>query len=145
MVASGFLPDTTAVSPYRLVIHLVLALTLYAAIVWTGLSALYPLRHRVPVSRLLRGLAIASLGDGELTIVAGGFTAGLHAGLTYNTFPLMDGRLVPADYAMLIRWSATLPRTSLRCSSTIVCLATVTLILISTLVGVGWRAGLPRR
>src|ERR1700761_1866905 len=68
MVASGVLPDTTAVSPYRLVIHLVLALTLYAAIVWTGLSALYPLRHRVPISRLLRGLAIASLVMVSVTI-----------------------------------------------------------------------------
>ena len=36
-----------------------------------------------------------------LTIVAGGFVAGLHAGLIYNTFPLMDGRLVPAGYATL--------------------------------------------
>ncbi len=36
-----------------------------------------------------------------LTIVAGGFVAGLHAGLTYNTFPLMDGHLVPAGYAQL--------------------------------------------
>src|SRR6185437_6740633 len=38
MVASGFLPDTTSVSPVRLVVHLALALALYAAIVWTGLS-----------------------------------------------------------------------------------------------------------
>ncbi len=36
-----------------------------------------------------------------LTIAAGGFVAGLHAGLTYNTFPLMDGSLVPAGYARL--------------------------------------------
>jgi cytochrome c oxidase assembly protein subunit 15 len=36
-----------------------------------------------------------------LTILAGGFVAGLHAGLTYNTFPLMDGRFVPAGYAQL--------------------------------------------
>ena len=36
-----------------------------------------------------------------LSICAGGFTAGLHAGLTYNTFPLMDGQLVPAGYAQL--------------------------------------------
>jgi heme a synthase len=36
-----------------------------------------------------------------LTIAAGGFTAGLHAGLTYNTFPLMDGRLVPSGYGQL--------------------------------------------
>ena len=46
MVASGFLPDSTAVSPYRLVMHLALALVLYAAIVWTGLSLLQP-RQRV--------------------------------------------------------------------------------------------------
>ena len=38
MVASGFLPDSTAVSPYRLVIHLALRLLLYAAVVWTGLA-----------------------------------------------------------------------------------------------------------
>jgi heme a synthase len=36
-----------------------------------------------------------------LTIAAGGFVAGTRAGLTYNTFPLMDGRLVPAGYAQL--------------------------------------------
>jgi cytochrome c oxidase assembly protein subunit 15 len=30
-----------------------------------------------------------------LTILAGGFVAGLNAGLVYNTFPFMDGRLVP--------------------------------------------------
>jgi cytochrome c oxidase assembly protein subunit 15 len=36
-----------------------------------------------------------------LTIVAGGFVAGLHAGLVYNTFPLMDGGLAPPEYAQL--------------------------------------------
>src|SRR5207237_4496471 len=36
-----------------------------------------------------------------LTIVAGGFVAGLHAGLTYNTFPLMDGSFLPVGYAQL--------------------------------------------
>jgi cytochrome c oxidase assembly protein subunit 15 len=36
-----------------------------------------------------------------LTIAAGGFVAGLHAGLTYNTFPLMDGSFVPAGYAQM--------------------------------------------
>jgi cytochrome c oxidase assembly protein subunit 15 len=37
----------------------------------------------------------------SLTIVAGGFVAGLNAGLTYNTFPLMDGQFVPAGYTQL--------------------------------------------
>ncbi len=36
-----------------------------------------------------------------LTIAAGGFVAGTRAGFIYNTFPLMDGSLVPADYAQL--------------------------------------------
>jgi cytochrome c oxidase assembly protein subunit 15 len=36
-----------------------------------------------------------------LTMLAGGLVAGLHAGLDYNTFPLMDGRLVPEAYAQL--------------------------------------------
>ena len=36
-----------------------------------------------------------------LTIAAGGFVAGTRAGLTYNTFPLMDGQLIPAGYDLL--------------------------------------------
>jgi hypothetical protein len=47
-----------------------------------------------------RGAEIV-LGLVSLTIVAGGFVAGLNAGLTYNTFPLMDGSFVPAGYAQL--------------------------------------------
>ena len=41
----------------------------------------------------------AVIGLVALTIAAGGFVAGLHAGLIYNTFPLMDGSFVPAGYA----------------------------------------------
>ncbi len=36
-----------------------------------------------------------------LTIVAGGFVAGTHAGFDYNSFPLMSGDLVPHGYARL--------------------------------------------
>ena len=57
MVASGFQPDTTAVSPYRLVIHLALALALYVALVWTGLTVLRPLPHGPAPSPLLRRMS----------------------------------------------------------------------------------------
>jgi cytochrome c oxidase assembly protein subunit 15 len=144
MVASGFLPDTTAVSPYRLVIHLALALALYAAIVWTGLSALYPLRHGVQVPRLLRILSIGSLVMVCLTMLAGGFTAGLHAGLTYNTFPLMDGQLVPAGYATLDPLIRNLTENAAAVQFDHRLLATFTLLLVSALVASGWRAGLSR-
>lgn len=98
MVASGFLPDSTAVAPVRLVLHLVLALVLYAGVLWTAMS-LWPPGPRLPMA--LPGLRLASwvlLGMTGLTIAAGGLVAGLHAGLTYNTFPLMDGELIPPGY-----------------------------------------------
>ena len=91
----------TAVSPYRLVIHLALALALYAAMLWTGLTVLRPLPRGLRAAPSLRWMALLSCGAVGLTILAGGFVAGIHAGLDYNTFPLMDGRLVPAGYARL--------------------------------------------
>lgn len=101
MVASGFFPDSTAVAPARLVIHLALALVLYVALLWTGLTVLRPIRIRVPRGRLMHRLAWLCCGLTAITIVAGGFVAGTHAGFDYNTFPLMDGQLVPPGYARL--------------------------------------------
>ena len=49
----------------------------------------------------MRWLAWTTVGLTALATVAGGFVAGLRAGLTYNSFPLMDGRLIPAGYADL--------------------------------------------
>jgi cytochrome c oxidase assembly protein subunit 15 len=144
MVASGFLPETTAVSPYRLVVHLALALILYAAIVWTGLSALYPVRNGEPGSARVRRLALTCLGMVSVTILAGGFTAGLHAGLTYNTFPLMDGSVVPDGYAMLRPFVRNLTENIAAVQFDHRLLATVTLILVSALAVYGWRSGLPR-
>ncbi len=105
MVASGFAADSTTVSPYRLVIHLAMALTLYAAIFWTALTLWRegPGRPAPPVHQVtgLRPLIALTCASVALTIIAGGFVAGLRAGLTYNSFPLMDGTLVPAGYGQL--------------------------------------------
>jgi cytochrome c oxidase assembly protein subunit 15 len=101
MVRSGFLPDSIAVSPIRLVLHLVLALALFGALFWTGLSFLQPIATSAPGAAWVRRLAIGTVVLVAITIVAGGFTAGLHAGLVYQSFPLMDGRLLPAGYAAL--------------------------------------------
>ena len=101
MVESGFFSDSTAVAPIRLAVHLALALVLYAAILWTGLQVLRPegsLREPAPWVR--RGL-IVFLSLLSVTIVAGSLVAGTHAGFVFNTFPLMEGHLVPADYARL--------------------------------------------
>jgi len=104
MVASGFEADRTAVSPYRLVIHLALAFALLAAVLWTAFGVLRPLPDPVPGGRGVRRAVLGTLALAGITMLAGGFVAGLRAGLTYNTFPLMDGSIVPAGYASLSPW-----------------------------------------
>lgn len=101
MVASGFEADRTAVSPYRLVIHLSLAFLLFGVLVWTALTLLRPKPDAAPVPRALRPLVHAAAGLAVLAMLAGGFVAGIRAGFDYNTFPLMEGRLVPHGYWVL--------------------------------------------
>ena len=104
MVKSG-LTERVEVSQYRLVAHLGLAVIIYAAILKTALGLLWPTPLRAlgapPGLRRAAGLLVGLV---FLTLLAGGFVAGLNAGLTYNTFPLMDGRFVPEGYLQLSPW-----------------------------------------
>jgi cytochrome c oxidase assembly protein subunit 15 len=109
MVASGF-AERTDVSQYRLVIHLLLAVAIYVYILWAALGLLEPRPPLSPDARAA-GLRRAMTGLAALvfvTIASGGFVAGLNAGFIFNTFPLMDGRLVPADYGDLAPWHLNL-------------------------------------
>ncbi|HEY2620618.1 MAG TPA: COX15/CtaA family protein [Acetobacteraceae bacterium] len=144
MVASGFEPAATAVSSDRLVIHLALALILYAAILWTGLTVLRPAPPHPPAGRLLHRLAWSCCACVALTMLSGGFVAGTHAGLDYNTFPLMDGRLVPRGYAELEPFVRNLTDNIAAVQFDHRVLATLTVIAaIATLV-VGFAAGPPQ-
>ncbi|TDH62293.1 heme A synthase [Dankookia rubra] len=99
MVASGFEADRTAVSPYRLVMHLSLALGLYAALLWTGLTLLRGAPRPLPATAgTVRRQAKAAAWLVVAAMLAGGFVAGIRAGFDYNSFPLMDGRVVPDGY-----------------------------------------------
>lgn len=140
MVASGFFPDATAVSPYRLVVHLGLALCLYAAIVWTGLTVLRPAQVQRPQIGWLRGLALACCTLVALTIVAGGFVAGTHAGYDYNSFPLMDGRLVPDGYARMTPFVRNLTENIAAVQFDHRLLATLTALVTAGTVAVGFAA-----
>ena len=100
MVASG-LVDRVDVSQYRLAAHLTLATIIYGAILWLafGLGA----KRRMPSNEHERGgLIIAALV--LLQIAAGGFVAGLDAGMGYNTWPLMDGQLIPRGLFVIQPW-----------------------------------------
>ncbi|HEY8613172.1 MAG TPA: COX15/CtaA family protein [Roseomonas sp.] len=108
MVASGFEADRTAVSPWRLVIHLGLALLLFAMLLWTALTLLRPDRDAPAEAAPLRPLAHATAGLVVLAMLAGGFVAGIKAGLDYNTFPLMGGRLLPEGYGGMTSFAQSL-------------------------------------
>ena len=101
MVKSGLVNDPH-VSQYRLVAHLALALILYAAIFWLGSAYFirnWVQRYATPVS--LNRMSLVLLLLLFLTILTGGFVAGTRAGFAFNTFPLMNGALIPEGYAAL--------------------------------------------
>ncbi len=148
MVASGFAADSTAVSPYRLVVHLVMALSLYAAIFWTALTLWQDGAAPVPAGPRVHGLLALIAGTCcavALTILAGGFVAGLHAGLTYNSFPLMDGSLVPAGIAQLQPFVRNMTENVATVQFDHRLLATVTALLASATLIVGLRGGVVGR
>lgn len=93
MVASG-LTERVSVSQYRLAVHLTLACVILAAIVAVARSLAGETAQQVP-SRV-KATAGALVGLVLVQIFAGGLVAGLDAGMAFNTWPLMDGRLIPA-------------------------------------------------
>jgi heme a synthase len=94
MVESG-LVDRPDVSQYRLAAHLGLALVIYGYILWVAFGLLAPDRAVRPASSDGAPGAAAVAGLVLVTALAGGLVAGLDAGFAYNTFPLMEGELVP--------------------------------------------------
>lgn len=102
MVASG-LSDRVSVAPERLMIHLGLAFALLGALVWTALDAWAGwARQTLPSPWGRRALWL--LGLIYLQILLGALVAGNDAGLVYNDWPLMGGRLVPDAYAGADLW-----------------------------------------
>jgi heme a synthase len=98
---------------------------------------------RVDPSPRWRRTAEAIIALVGLTIAAGGFVAGTRAGLTYNTFPLMDGKLVPNGYAQLhpffLNWFENVAAVQFDHRL----LAIVTVVVIGLVWAAGWRASLP--
>lgn len=96
MVASG-LTGRTEVSQYRLAVHLMLALAIYALIVRT-LVHLTPAREQGrPAPAGLRGMANAMVGVVFLQLYFGALVAGLRAGRVFNTWPQIDGAFIPSS------------------------------------------------
>ncbi|HEV7259326.1 MAG TPA: COX15/CtaA family protein [Bosea sp. (in: a-proteobacteria)] len=92
MVASGLQPGMVAVAPVKLTLHLTFAGLFFASVIAFA-TWLTPPRHKEASGG--RGFAMALLIVLFVQIALGGLVAGSKAGMTYNTWPLMDGALVP--------------------------------------------------
>jgi cytochrome c oxidase assembly protein subunit 15 len=100
MVKSG-LVDNPHVSQYRLTAHLGLAVVIYAWMLHVALGLWYGNSTAGAVPGGLKRAVSALILLVFVTILSGGFVAGLKAGHAYNTFPLMDGHWVPQVIFML--------------------------------------------
>ena len=102
MVASG-LADRVEVSHYRLATHLLLACLIYVALVWTAFVLRRETGEGNDAQRAGGGAATWRIRAGAFGLLVlilaqiflGALVAGLRAGYAYNTWPLIDGALVP--------------------------------------------------
>ena len=96
MVKSGLVEDPY-VSPYRLTFHLTNAIIIYALLLWTSFEYYYLQRIRFINFKSKEFLILISIFLVFITILSGGFMAGSDAGQSFNTYPLMNGKIIPDD------------------------------------------------
>jgi cytochrome c oxidase assembly protein subunit 15 len=104
MVQSGLIDDPR-VSHFRLTVHLGLAFVIFAAMFWTALSLIETTppandARAAPLKRQAYALVVLVF----VMVLTGGLVAGIRAGFAYNTFPLMNGQVVPAEILMIDPW-----------------------------------------
>lgn len=102
MVASG-LQDLVYVSHLRLAAHLMLALFLLSALVWTALGILRPVGSAVATPSL-RQLTAGLLAVLAVQLTWGAFMAGLKAALAAPTWPTINGLWVPRTLLSELPW-----------------------------------------
>ena len=101
MVASG-LVDDPRVSSIRLAAHLGIAFLIYGSMLWVALGLAAGTGPRaspglVRFSRLYAAVVFVQ-------VISGALVAGIHAGLAYNTFPLMNGQWIPDEVMLIDPW-----------------------------------------
>ena len=97
MVKSG-LVDNPYVSPYRLTFHLTNAVIIYSLLIWTCTEYYFSKKTYFITSFKSNEFWIfLSIAFVFITILSGGFMAGSHAGQSFNTYPLMNGKIIPED------------------------------------------------
>jgi heme a synthase len=100
MVASGLKEGMVAVAPVKLALHLTTACLILTGLVWTARRLHFAEAESVPIRIALaaKGIVVLLL----VQIALGALVAGSKSGLTYNTWPLMDGALVPGTDVLFV-------------------------------------------
>jgi len=96
MVKSG-LSENPYVSPYRLTFHLSNAVIIYALLLWTSIEYYHLKKTNFINIKSKNVFILISIILVFITILSGGFMAGSHAGQSFNTYPLMNGKIIPDD------------------------------------------------
>ncbi|HEV2596619.1 MAG TPA: COX15/CtaA family protein [Sphingomicrobium sp.] len=104
MVMSG-LEGRTEVSPYRLSAHLIFALFLFSALIWTALDLRQLAREARSLPARLTCWGALALAILFIQLTLGAWVAGFRAGYVSNTWPDMNGSFVPSG----IDWSHGVP------------------------------------
>lgn len=104
MVMSG-LTERVDVSQYRLAAHLGVAFVILGFILWTAYAAGGVRPHADGIGRRSAFLLLALV---FVQILSGALVAGLDAGMSHNSWPLMDGSLVPSDLFVMRPWYVNL-------------------------------------
>jgi cytochrome c oxidase assembly protein subunit 15 len=106
MVSSG-LVDRVDVSHYRLALHLSVAFLILGLLVWLAMELRPVQAHRgaqsLPSGASGMALVVVVLVFAQVAL--GAFVAGLKAGLHYNTWPLMNGQVIPEDLFGMSPWT----------------------------------------
>lgn len=100
MVKSGLI-DRPSVSQYRLAAHLLLAVLIYGLMLYTALGLKGFDRQASPRVRRPAVLVTAMV---FTTMMWGALLAGIDGGAVFNTFPLMDGHVIPPDVMVMTPW-----------------------------------------
>ncbi len=95
MVESGVVEDRLDVSPYRLAMHLGLAVVVLGLVYHAARS--WDMAGRAVRTNIW---PVVFLGFLYLQIISGAFVAGTDAGMIYNSWPLMEGAVIPEGLYM---------------------------------------------
>lgn len=93
MVASGLI-DRPWVNAYKLTLHLSLALVLFSYLLWVTYECFFPTKILLE-DKKIKQFAFLITATICLQIIFGGLMSGMKAGMTYPTWPDMNGTVVP--------------------------------------------------